>query len=67
MIKAAERLARQPASRYDYAPLLRTALYTGLRLGELLGLHWSEAVLDARCEEATSRASLTQSNEGGLL
>ena len=42
LIKAAERLARQPASRYDYAPLLRTALYTGLRLGELLGLQWQD-------------------------
>jgi hypothetical protein len=34
LIKAAEYLARQPASRYDYAPLLRVACYTGLRLGK---------------------------------
>jgi integrase len=42
LIEASERLAHQPASRYDYAPLLRTALFTGLRLGELLGLTWSD-------------------------
>src|SRR5438132_11999739 len=42
LIEAAEHLARKPASRYDYAPLLRTALFTGLRLGELLGLQWQD-------------------------
>jgi len=36
------RLAQQPASRYDYTPLLRTAVFTGLRLGELLGLQWQD-------------------------
>jgi integrase len=45
LIAAAERLARQPASRYDYTPLLRTALFTGLRLGELLGLTWADVDL----------------------
>ena len=34
---AAERLARKPEARYDYTPLIRVALSTGLRLGELLG------------------------------
>jgi len=42
LIEAAEHLARQPEARYDYSPLIRTALYTGLRLGELLGLHWRD-------------------------
>jgi integrase len=42
LIKAAEYLARQPASRYDYSPLLRVACLTGLRLGELLGLQWGD-------------------------
>ena len=42
LIAAAEELANQPASRYDYAPLIRVALYTGLRLGELLGLQWQD-------------------------
>jgi integrase len=40
LVEAAEYLAGQPASRYDYSPIIRTALYTGLRLGELLGLQW---------------------------
>lgn len=43
---AADRLARKPEARYDYAPLLRTALYTGLRLGEVLGLTWAGIDLD---------------------
>ena len=45
LLEAAEALARQPASRYDYTPLLRTALFTGLRLGELLGLRWCDVDL----------------------
>jgi integrase len=45
LIEAAEQLARKPASRYDYTPLLRTALFTGLRLGELLGLQWQDVDL----------------------
>lgn len=42
LIDAAERLAGRPASRYDYTPLMRVALFTGLRLGELLGLQWQD-------------------------
>jgi integrase len=42
LIEAAEHLAKQPASRYDYAPLIRTALVTGLRQGELHGLQWQD-------------------------
>jgi len=45
LIEAAEQLARKPASRYDYTPLLRSALFTGLRLGELLGLQWQDVDL----------------------
>ena len=45
LLQAAEELAAQPASRYDYTPLLRTALFTGLRLGELLGLQWQDVDL----------------------
>jgi hypothetical protein len=45
LIEAAEQFARKPASRYDYPPLLRTALFTGLRLGELLGLQWQDVDL----------------------
>jgi integrase len=42
LIEASERLAKLPQARYDYTPLLRLALYTGLRLGELLGLQWQD-------------------------
>jgi integrase len=42
LLAASARLAAQPTSRYDYSLLLRTALYTGLRLGELLGLRWCD-------------------------
>lgn len=47
LIEAAEYLARQPEARQDYAPLIRTALFTGLRLGELLGLRWEDVDLQA--------------------
>lgn len=43
LIQAAEYLARQPEGRYDDSPLIRTALFSGLRLGELLGLQWQDA------------------------
>lgn len=46
VITAAERLAAKPEARYDYAPLIRIALSTGLRLGELLGLTWVDIDLD---------------------
>ncbi|MHB8642838.1 MAG: tyrosine-type recombinase/integrase [Gaiellaceae bacterium] len=42
LINAAEQMALQPEARYDYSPLIRTALLTGLRLGELLGLQWQD-------------------------
>jgi integrase len=45
LLRAAQELAAQPASRYDYTPLLRTAVFTGLRLGELLGLQWQDVDL----------------------
>jgi integrase len=45
LIESAERAAKQPESRYDYAPLIRTALFTGLRQGELLGLRWQDVNL----------------------
>jgi integrase len=48
LIAAAEYEARQPESRYDYAPLIRTALFTGQRLGELLGLRWEDVDLQER-------------------
>jgi integrase len=45
LLKAAEQVGAESASRYDYAPLLRTAVFTGLRLGELLGLKWKDVDL----------------------
>ncbi|MDQ2983100.1 MAG: site-specific integrase [Actinomycetota bacterium] len=42
---AAQRRAAGQASRFDYYPLLLTAVRTGLRLGELLGLRWGDVEL----------------------
>src|SRR5204862_2551113 len=38
VVGAAEYLARQPQARYDYAPLIRFNVGTGLRPSECLGL-----------------------------
>jgi integrase len=46
LLEASALLARQPEARQDYTSLLRTAVYTGLRLGELLGLQWQDVELD---------------------
>jgi integrase len=45
LLSASKELARENDARYDYSPLLRTAVYTGLRLGELLGLKWEDVDL----------------------
>jgi integrase len=63
LIKASEELARRPKARYEYAPLIRTALYTGLRLGELLGLQWGD--IDFRDGVLYVRRQWTRSNEYG--
>jgi integrase len=41
-LAAARDRASEQASRHDYFPLLLTAIRTGLRLGELLGLQWED-------------------------
>jgi integrase len=46
LLAASEEMAARPTSMYDYSPLLRTAIYTGLRLGELLGLQWQDVDLE---------------------
>ena len=46
LLSSSEYLAGQPESRYDYSPILRTAIFTGLRLGELLGLQWQDINLE---------------------
>ena len=48
LLTASQELAWQPAARYDYTTLLRTAVFTGLRLGELLGLQWQDIDLQER-------------------
>ena len=42
LIDASKALARERDSKYDYSLLLYVAVYTGLRLGELLGLRWRD-------------------------
>jgi integrase len=46
IIAASRELARRPTSRQDYSLLIETAIRTGLRLGELLGLQWHDLELD---------------------
>jgi integrase len=62
--EAAEHLGGQPEARYDYTPLLRTALATGLRLGELLGLTWAD--VDLQVNELHVRRQWTRLGEYGL-
>src|SRR5581483_2109308 len=63
LIAAAEELAREPEARYDYSPLIRVALYTGLRQGELLGLQWGD--IDFGEGALYVRRQWTRSNEYG--
>lgn len=61
LIEAAEQLARKPEARYDYSPLIRLVLATGLRIGELLGLQWADVDLregTLRVERQWTRAGL---------
>ena len=48
LIEASEWLAKQPEARYDYSPLLKFDVKTGLRLGELLGLKWQDIDFERR-------------------
>lgn len=46
LLAASAKLAAGRDARYDYTPLLTTAVNTGLRLGELLGLQWGDVDLE---------------------
>jgi integrase len=46
LIRASEQLDSKKESRYQYAPIIRVAIGTGLRLGELLGLEWRDIDLE---------------------
>jgi integrase len=48
LLQSSRYLARQPQARQDYSHLLTVAVYTGLRLGELLGLEWGDVELGER-------------------
>ncbi len=45
LLKASRRIAKRPTSQQDYSLLLETAIRTGLRLGERLGLQWRDLYL----------------------
>jgi integrase len=69
LVAAAEELARQPQARYDYSALLRTALATGLRQSELLGLKWCDIDLtegELGPHESFGRGRSTAGPGGGL-
>ena len=63
LVEAAEHLSRQSEARYDYSPLIKLALATGLRLGELLGLTWADA--DLQAGELHVRRQWTRMSEYG--
>jgi integrase len=48
LLSSSESLGQLPEARYDYSTLLRTAIYVGPRIGELLGLRWCDVDLKNR-------------------
>jgi integrase len=46
LLEAVDARAAKREAQQDYSTLMRTAVYTGLRLGELLGLQWQDVDLD---------------------
>jgi integrase len=46
LVNAARELGSRKGQVYDYTPLLILAIYTGMRVGELLGLRWQDIDLN---------------------
>jgi integrase len=63
LLSASRDLAAKPTSRYDYTPLLTTAIRTGLRLGELLGLLWRDVDLTGDSPSLYVRQQMTRLGE----
>jgi integrase len=59
LLAASVKVAAERDSKYDYSPILRTAVYTGLRLGELLGLQWQDVDLDGGVLHVRRQYTLT--------
>lgn len=62
LVEAAETLARRPQARYDYAPLIRLLVSTGLRVSEALALRWQDVDL----LDATLRVRCSLARDGSL-
>jgi integrase len=60
LLTAATALAEKKTAQLDYTPILRTAVSTGLRLGELLGLRWCDVDLDGAVLHVRSQWTLTR-------
>ena len=60
LLAASAELAARRESHYDYTPLLRTAIYTGLRLGELLGLQWRDVDFEGEVLHVRRQFTLTR-------
>ena len=64
VFRASEKLAAKPDGHdANYTPLLRMAVYSGLRLGELLGLQWRDLDFEAGVIEVRRQFTKTGSFE----
>jgi len=45
LLAAARERGARPGNVYDYTPIITVAVYTGMRIGELLGLRWQNVDL----------------------
>jgi integrase len=63
LLEASEYVARQPESRYDDSPVLRIAVFTGLRPGESFGLQWRD--IDFKRQELRVERQWTRQGEFG--